>query len=252
MGLVWLMFGRTRRKEAEQFTRSVIAMRTEARSLQDILAALSQQIEENHARAGPDGRRSDGARRPGRDPARRDHQRSQRRIAHPCRTWRGARPRGRGGTDRHRRAACPTCRRPRTARAGWRRRCARPGAPRPSRRQASSSRSTSSPTQAQQADAIVHEASRAAAGPPHAHRERGSGSGAARFRRGNRDRSRWSMRCSPARRRRWPKSAAGSMRRRRPCRRWSRRARPASAGPESMLRKCLASGWPAPAPRSTG
>ena len=52
MGLVWLMFGRTRRKEAEHFTRSVVAMRTEARSLQDILAALSQQIEQNHAALG--------------------------------------------------------------------------------------------------------------------------------------------------------------------------------------------------------
>ncbi len=52
MGLTWLMFGRTRRKEAERFTRSVVAMRTEARSLQDILAALSQQIEQNHAALG--------------------------------------------------------------------------------------------------------------------------------------------------------------------------------------------------------
>jgi len=52
MGLVWLMFGRTRRKEAERFTRSVVAMRTEARSLQDILAALSQQIEDNHRTLG--------------------------------------------------------------------------------------------------------------------------------------------------------------------------------------------------------
>ncbi len=52
MGLVWLMFGRTRRKEAERFTRSVIAMRTEARSLQDILGALSRQIEDNHAALG--------------------------------------------------------------------------------------------------------------------------------------------------------------------------------------------------------
>ena len=52
MGLAWLMFGRTNRKEAERFTRSVIAMRTEARSLQDILAALSQQIEENHGALG--------------------------------------------------------------------------------------------------------------------------------------------------------------------------------------------------------
>ena len=52
MGLVWLMFGRTRRKEAEKFTRSVIAMRREARSLQDILAALSRQIEDNHRTLG--------------------------------------------------------------------------------------------------------------------------------------------------------------------------------------------------------
>jgi hypothetical protein len=52
MGLVWLMFGRTRRKEAEKFTRSVIAMRKEARSLQDILGALSQQIAENHRSLG--------------------------------------------------------------------------------------------------------------------------------------------------------------------------------------------------------
>ena len=48
LGLVWLMFGRTRRKEAEQFTRSVIAMRTEARALEDVLAALSRQIDHNH------------------------------------------------------------------------------------------------------------------------------------------------------------------------------------------------------------
>jgi hypothetical protein len=52
MGLVWLMFGRTRRKEAERFTRSVIAMRREARSLQDLLGALSQQIADNHRTLG--------------------------------------------------------------------------------------------------------------------------------------------------------------------------------------------------------
>ena len=52
MGLVWLMFGRTRRKEAEQFTRSVVAMRNEARALQDILGALSNQIDRNHAALG--------------------------------------------------------------------------------------------------------------------------------------------------------------------------------------------------------
>lgn len=52
LGLTWLMFGRTRRKEAEQFTRSVIAMRTEARALEDVLAALSRQIDQNHAALG--------------------------------------------------------------------------------------------------------------------------------------------------------------------------------------------------------
>jgi uncharacterized coiled-coil protein SlyX len=52
MGLVWIMFGRTRRKEAEHFTRSVVAMRTEARALQDVLGALSRQINENHAALG--------------------------------------------------------------------------------------------------------------------------------------------------------------------------------------------------------
>ncbi len=52
LGLVWLMFGRTRRKEAEQFTRSVIAMRIEARALEDVLAALSRQIDHNHAALG--------------------------------------------------------------------------------------------------------------------------------------------------------------------------------------------------------
>ncbi|MFL6778982.1 MAG: hypothetical protein ACJ8E8_08080 [Sphingomicrobium sp.] len=52
MGLIWLMFGRTRRKEAEKFTRSVITMRTEARALQDVLGALQSQIAENHRALG--------------------------------------------------------------------------------------------------------------------------------------------------------------------------------------------------------
>jgi hypothetical protein len=47
MGLVWLMFGRTRRKEAEKFTRSVITMRTEARSLEALLEVLSQRIQDS-------------------------------------------------------------------------------------------------------------------------------------------------------------------------------------------------------------
>jgi len=47
LGLVWLMFGRTRRKEAERFTRSVIAMRTEARSLEALLEVLSRRIDDS-------------------------------------------------------------------------------------------------------------------------------------------------------------------------------------------------------------
>ena len=46
LGLVWLLFGRTRRREAERFTHSVIAMRTEARSLEDLLGVLRQRIDE--------------------------------------------------------------------------------------------------------------------------------------------------------------------------------------------------------------
>ena len=44
MGLTWLMFGRTRRKEAERFTRSVITMRSEAQGLEALLEVLSQRI----------------------------------------------------------------------------------------------------------------------------------------------------------------------------------------------------------------
>ena len=44
LGLCWIMFGRTRRKEAEHFTRSVIEMRAEARSLEGLLGVLSQRL----------------------------------------------------------------------------------------------------------------------------------------------------------------------------------------------------------------
>src|SRR3954453_982549 len=49
MGLAWLVFGRTRRKEAERFTRSVITMRSEARSLEALLEVLSQRITDSHS-----------------------------------------------------------------------------------------------------------------------------------------------------------------------------------------------------------
>ena len=49
LGLVWLIFGRTRRKEAERFTRSVAVMRSEAQSLEALLEVLSQRINDSRA-----------------------------------------------------------------------------------------------------------------------------------------------------------------------------------------------------------
>ena len=51
-GLVWLMFGRTCRKETERFTRSVIAMRSEAQSLEALLEVLSQRIIDSRSELG--------------------------------------------------------------------------------------------------------------------------------------------------------------------------------------------------------
>ena len=47
LGLIWLIFGRTRRRESERFTRSVIAMRGEAQSLEALLEVLSQRISDS-------------------------------------------------------------------------------------------------------------------------------------------------------------------------------------------------------------
>lgn len=49
LGLCWLLFGRTRRRETERFTQSVIAMRSEARSLEGLLSVLRQRIDEEQA-----------------------------------------------------------------------------------------------------------------------------------------------------------------------------------------------------------
>ncbi len=49
IGLVWLMFGRTRRKEAERFSRSVVTMRAEAQSLEALLEVLSQRITDSRS-----------------------------------------------------------------------------------------------------------------------------------------------------------------------------------------------------------
>jgi len=47
LALAWMMFGRTRRKETERFTRSVVTMRTEAQSLEALLEVLSQRIQDS-------------------------------------------------------------------------------------------------------------------------------------------------------------------------------------------------------------
>ena len=52
LGLAWIMFGRTRRRETERFTRSVVTMRSEARSLEALLAVLSQRIEDSQSALG--------------------------------------------------------------------------------------------------------------------------------------------------------------------------------------------------------
>ena len=49
LGLGWLMFGRTRRREAERFTRSVVTMRAEARSLEALLEVVSQRISDSRS-----------------------------------------------------------------------------------------------------------------------------------------------------------------------------------------------------------
>lgn len=47
LALAWIMFGRTRRREAERFTKSVVTMRTEARSLEALLEVLSHRIHDS-------------------------------------------------------------------------------------------------------------------------------------------------------------------------------------------------------------
>jgi hypothetical protein len=47
LGIAWLTFGRTRRKETERFTHSVVVMRHEAQSLEALLEVLSQRINDS-------------------------------------------------------------------------------------------------------------------------------------------------------------------------------------------------------------
>ncbi len=50
LALLWLLFGRTPRRETERFTRAVEAMRTESVALESVLEIVSGRIEENQAR----------------------------------------------------------------------------------------------------------------------------------------------------------------------------------------------------------
>jgi hypothetical protein len=50
LALVWLIFGRTSRREAERFSRAVEAMTAESRALESVLEIVSSRIEDNHAR----------------------------------------------------------------------------------------------------------------------------------------------------------------------------------------------------------
>lgn len=50
LGLVWLIFGRTPRKETQRFTRSVAALRTESAALESLLGVVATRLEENHSR----------------------------------------------------------------------------------------------------------------------------------------------------------------------------------------------------------
>ncbi|MGA9580824.1 MAG: hypothetical protein WBR13_02510, partial [Allosphingosinicella sp.] len=50
LALLWLIFGRTSRREAERFTRAVEQMTAESRALESVLEIVAGRIEDNHAR----------------------------------------------------------------------------------------------------------------------------------------------------------------------------------------------------------
>jgi hypothetical protein len=50
LGLLWLLLGRTGRRETERFTRAIEAMRAESNALESVLGIVAGRIEENHAR----------------------------------------------------------------------------------------------------------------------------------------------------------------------------------------------------------
>jgi hypothetical protein len=50
LGIVWLLLGRTSRRETERFSRSIEAMRIESKSLEAVLGIVATRLEENHAK----------------------------------------------------------------------------------------------------------------------------------------------------------------------------------------------------------
>ncbi|MGZ8421212.1 MAG: hypothetical protein ACXWU3_17255, partial [Allosphingosinicella sp.] len=50
LALLWLLFGRTSRREAERFRAAVEAMTAESRALESVLEIVAGRIEDNHAR----------------------------------------------------------------------------------------------------------------------------------------------------------------------------------------------------------
>lgn len=50
LALLWVMFGRTPRRETERFRRAVAAMRAESAALESLLAVVATRLEENHTR----------------------------------------------------------------------------------------------------------------------------------------------------------------------------------------------------------
>jgi len=57
IGLAWLIFGRTSRRETERFTDAVTAMRAESRQLEDVLASVSARLRDNRAALGEEAAR---------------------------------------------------------------------------------------------------------------------------------------------------------------------------------------------------
>lgn len=50
LAMLWLIFGRTPRRETQRFTRAVTAMREESAALESVLAAVATRLEDNYAR----------------------------------------------------------------------------------------------------------------------------------------------------------------------------------------------------------